>query len=112
LESVIPNATESMLDLIRHFLFFNPNQRWSADTALRHVFFSETEEPVHTIVPTAMNNIVEQEPITPPDPSEKSPITPFNLLSKFVLIGIIQTIQFLVMVDFVRPSRKITKKNQ
>lgn len=68
-----------MLDLIRHFLFFNPSQRWSADSALRHVFFSEVdEEPVHH---------ASIEPITPPDkyaaapPSCSKPITPLDLLS-------------------------------
>ncbi|CEP15002.1 hypothetical protein [Parasitella parasitica] len=78
LESVIPNATESMLDLIRHFLFFNPCQRWSADTALRHVFFSETDEPVHAIV-----LVNQREPITPPDNTAKKilkDITPLDLL--------------------------------
>ncbi|KAI7895356.1 kinase-like domain-containing protein [Mucor mucedo] len=82
LESVVPNATESMLDLIRHFLFFNPSQRWSADHALGHAFFSEVDEPVH--LPTFM------EPITPPDkyahsvsttPNCKPPITPLDLLT-------------------------------
>ncbi|CAO3628449.1 unnamed protein product [Mucor fragilis] len=85
LESVVPNATESMLDLIRHFLFFNPCQRWSADAALRHVFFSETDEPEHTIVPSAATL---NEPVTPPDHStaKKTPpailkdITPLDLL--------------------------------
>ncbi|KAI8645798.1 kinase-like domain-containing protein [Parasitella parasitica] len=78
LESVIPNATESMLDLIRHFLFFNPCQRWSADTALRHAFFSETDGPVHAIVP-----VNHSEPITPPDNTAKKifkDITPLDLL--------------------------------
>ncbi|KAI8983660.1 kinase-like domain-containing protein [Pilobolus umbonatus] len=51
LESVIPNATESMLDLIRHFLFFNPHQRLTADEALKHRFFSETDEPIHHHIP-------------------------------------------------------------
>lgn len=76
-----------MLDLIRHFLFFNPCQRWSADTALRHVFFSETDEPEHTIVPSVATL---NEPVTPPDHSssvQKTPppailkdITPLDLL--------------------------------
>lgn len=72
-----------MLDLIRHFLFFNPSQRWSADNALRHVFFSEVDEPVHH------GNTMDIEPITPPDkycqPSPIStgkPITPLDLLSR------------------------------
>jgi serine/threonine protein kinase len=42
LESVIPHATERMLDLIRHFLFFNPSQRYTADIALKHSFFAES----------------------------------------------------------------------
>lgn len=58
-----------MLDLIQHFLFFNPPQRRSADAALKHVFFSETEEPVHTIVP------MDLQPMTPPH------ITPLDLLT-------------------------------
>lgn len=66
LESVVPNATESMLDLIRHFLFFNPNQRWSADYALQHAFFSEKDEPEH--------------PVPVPDKYCK-PITPLDLLT-------------------------------
>ncbi|KAI7900432.1 kinase-like domain-containing protein [Cokeromyces recurvatus] len=88
LKSVIPNASESMLDLIQHFLFFNPQQRWSADFALRHKFFSETEEPVHTVIP--IDAMIE--PITPPEqqqteiminntePSPMSIITPLDLL--------------------------------
>jgi hypothetical protein len=72
-----------MLDLIRHFLFFNPSQRCSADTALRHRFFTETDEPtVHHI---ASSNSAE--PITPPDNKHDlqakaiREITPFDLLS-------------------------------
>jgi hypothetical protein len=70
-----------MLDLIRHFLFFNPSQRWSADFALRHAFFSETDEPAHTIVPIADTAMQEVEPVTPPDkqPTVKH-ITPLDLL--------------------------------
>lgn len=71
-----------MIDIIRHFLFFNPNQRRSADATLRHVFFSETSEPVHNVVP------MEVEPITPPDKQDHivndkpiREITPFDLLS-------------------------------
>ena len=65
-----------MLDLIRHFLFFNPCQRWSADAALRHVFFSETDEPVHTIVSSNY-----YEPITPPDNAvKKTPMTHSKIL--------------------------------
>ncbi|KAI9487520.1 MAG: kinase-like domain-containing protein [Benjaminiella poitrasii] len=63
LELVIPAATESMIDMIRHFLFFNPQQRWSADFALRHKFFSETEEPAHPVIPISAMI----EPITPPE---------------------------------------------
>lgn len=70
-----------MLDLIRHFLFFNPCQRWSADFALKHAFFSETDEPVHTIVPVADTAMQEIEPITPPDqPVAAKHITPLDLL--------------------------------
>ncbi|RCH81642.1 hypothetical protein CU098_004301 [Rhizopus stolonifer] len=61
LESIMPNASPSMLDIIRHFLFFNPTQRWSAEIALRHTFFSESDEPVHNVVP------MDIEPTTPPD---------------------------------------------
>lgn len=61
-----------MLDLIQHFLFFNPQQRRSADAALKHGFFTETEEPVHTIVPFDL------EPITPPN--LLLDITPLDLL--------------------------------
>ncbi|KAG2237561.1 hypothetical protein INT48_005597, partial [Thamnidium elegans] len=81
LETVIPNATENMLDLIRRFLFFNPNQRLSADEALAHGFFHEQEEPMHL---TSMH----VEPITPPDKCQQElqsrvskPITPLDLLS-------------------------------
>ncbi|ORE05346.1 kinase-like protein [Rhizopus microsporus var. microsporus] len=68
LETIIPGATESMLDLLRHFLLFNPTYRWSADTALKHAFFSETDEPVHNVIP------LDIEPITPPDKHESIPI--------------------------------------
>ncbi|KAI8352082.1 kinase-like domain-containing protein [Blakeslea trispora] len=61
LETVIPDASTSMLDLIRHFLFFNPSQRRSADAALKHPFFSESDEPIQNAVP------MEFEPTTPPD---------------------------------------------
>lgn len=71
-----------MIDIIRHFLFFNPNQRRSADASLRHVFFSETSEPVHNVIP------MEVEPLTPPDKQDHivndkpiREITPFDLLS-------------------------------
>ncbi|GAA5794834.1 hypothetical protein HPULCUR_000181 [Helicostylum pulchrum] len=87
LETVIPNATENMLNLIRRFLFFNPNQRLSADGALAHDFFNEQEEPMHL---TSMH----VEPITPPDKCQQEipsrhhhhhqvnkPITPLDLLS-------------------------------
>lgn len=72
-----------MLDLIRRFLFFNPNQRLTADAALAHAFFHEREEPSHTTT-------AHLEPITPPDkcqpdlPSHHDatkPITPMDLLS-------------------------------
>jgi hypothetical protein len=70
-----------MLDLIRHFLFFNPCQRWSADFALRHAFFSETDEPVHAIVPIADAVMQEVEPVTPPDKQLiVKDITPLDLL--------------------------------
>ncbi|KAI8876423.1 Pkinase-domain-containing protein [Backusella circina FSU 941] len=49
LESVIPHATERMLDLIRHFLFFNPSQRYTADIALKHSFFSESTIHADTV---------------------------------------------------------------
>ncbi|KAG0169831.1 hypothetical protein DFQ28_004112 [Apophysomyces sp. BC1034] len=42
LETVIPNASPPMLDLIRQFLFFNPTQRLKAEDALRHAFFMES----------------------------------------------------------------------
>ncbi|ORX59659.1 Pkinase-domain-containing protein [Hesseltinella vesiculosa] len=41
LATVIPEATPIMLDLLRQFLFFNPNQRLKADEALQHDFFRE-----------------------------------------------------------------------
>lgn len=73
-----------MLDLIRHFLFFNPSERRSADTALRHKFFTETDE-VETIHHIGTTNTIE--PITPPDHKHDlqaktiREITPFDLLS-------------------------------
>lgn len=80
-----------MIDLIRHFLFFNPNQRRSADAALKHVFFSEASEPVHKVIPVD----AELEPLTPPDKQDSTTnvaavgndkallreITPLDLLS-------------------------------
>ncbi|KAI8966992.1 kinase-like domain-containing protein [Mycotypha africana] len=69
LQQVIPNATESMLDLIKHFLCFNPSFRWTADYALRHRFFtSETEEESHTVI--QLNTPME--PITPPDDGNRT----------------------------------------
>lgn len=40
-----------MLDIIRHFLFFNPQQRRSADAALKLAFFTEIEDTVHKSIP-------------------------------------------------------------
>lgn len=37
-----------MLDIIKHFLFFNPHQRRSAHAALKHSFFTETDTSIHT----------------------------------------------------------------
>ncbi|KAM3589242.1 Serine/threonine protein kinase [Umbelopsis sp. WA50703] len=41
--SVIPNATPSMLDLLAHLLFYDPSLRLTAEAAMRHPFFLETE---------------------------------------------------------------------
>jgi hypothetical protein len=84
LETVIPNATESMLDLIRHFLFFNPSQRWTADRALHHRFFvEETQEPIHTVIET-LPPFNHNQPVTPPIQPRifaiRKEFTPFDLL--------------------------------
>ncbi|KAI9278003.1 kinase-like domain-containing protein [Sporodiniella umbellata] len=68
LETVIPGASDCMLDLLRQFLLFNPSYRWTADKALEHPFFLETSEPVHNVI--RMNF----EPITPPESTANLPL--------------------------------------
>lgn len=85
LETVVSGASESMLDLLRHLLLFNPSYRWTADASLKHPFFLSTSEPVHNVIR------MDIEPITPPESllldrglysskSHASIITPLNLL--------------------------------
>jgi serine/threonine protein kinase len=40
---VIPNLSDSGLDLIRSMLIFNPHQRIAATQALNHSYFLEDE---------------------------------------------------------------------
>ncbi|KAJ2961994.1 hypothetical protein NQZ79_g2759 [Umbelopsis isabellina] len=42
--SVIPNATPSMLDLLGHLLFYDPSLRLTAEAAMNHTFFLESED--------------------------------------------------------------------
>ncbi|CAO3621576.1 unnamed protein product [Cunninghamella blakesleeana] len=48
LDTVIPQATPNMLDLLRQFLYFNPQSRLKASDALQHLFFSEIDQDEQT----------------------------------------------------------------
>ncbi|ORY99336.1 kinase-like domain-containing protein [Syncephalastrum racemosum] len=41
LKDVVPTASESMLDLMRQFLYYDPSRRLPAKEALQHIFFAE-----------------------------------------------------------------------
>ncbi|KAG1329937.1 hypothetical protein G6F62_007453 [Rhizopus arrhizus] len=79
LETVVRGASDSMLDLLRHFLLFNPSYRWSADTALKHAFFLKEDEPIHRVIPVDIG------PITPPDKHESIPINRGLYSSKSII---------------------------
>ncbi|CDS07045.1 hypothetical protein LRAMOSA09568 [Lichtheimia ramosa] len=45
LQSVIPSASASMVDLLQKLLYYDPNRRLQASQALEHSFFQEDKRP-------------------------------------------------------------------
>lgn len=48
--SMFPTASEDALDLLKHLLVFNPNQRFSATDALRHRYVKDFHDEAEEIV--------------------------------------------------------------